>query len=524
MSYRRLPIFDNTITVSADDARQDRIRVSYGNWLFHDIAGEALYAADVIAEEEHPIPGNRNAATRRIFNNPRPFDQGSTSIQFTKLRINDEDGPLHGLPLARGTIDFHCEPGGESLPFPGADADRLRDERADYWRRRLAAEDAGQEFDEAEPINPEHFRPTRYRIDAQLTLNPTRMINHQDLQRVVRHRNEPGFIYPDIQLMTSKRGISDGRFGGEFTLANHDNVIVGVRNHVMSRPPHYRYMRDNYFQAWFDFIDGRIRRNLGTPLTEEGQLRHEPRFSLSYAENYHEFRCDNPLQAIEDLRPYIRTLSQHVRNLRIRDWSQADYLEGNEIGYRVDLAQGLKLVIYSKTNKRIRIEARTDLSERCKDRNFPHTRHTADSLAAISDLIDATATDAANKVNEALDIIRPGLAGEGSELPDQSPPYELVREIMRAVSDEYRDLADNADNRRSIASAQQLLLALIIIRNGCAPPPQQRLQQAAARLQRRGILLPPNSGHVRVLAPKFQNARRILLAELHGGGNDADNE
>ncbi len=499
--------------------------MSFGNWHFLDIEGEALHAANSIAEEEHPIPGNRSGATRRIFNTPRNFGYRSQSIQLTEQRINDEDGPLHGLPLARGTINFKCHDRIGGMPFPEAELARQRREREQYLERQQRAEQAGEVFDEEEPINPSDFQPTPYLIDAQLNLNPTRMINHQDVHTAAARRNEPGFIYPEIELLTSRRGLNYGHTEGEITLANHDNVIGNVRIHQMSLPPHYRSMRNRYFQAWFDFINQRIRTHLADPDIPD-QLFFDPRFSLSYVENYHEFQCENPLQVMENLRPYMRTLSQRVRNLRVRDWSQSDYIEGNEIGYRADLAQGLELAIYAKTSQRIRIEARTDLSERSKNRNFPFTRQTANSLDDILNLVDATAEDAATYVNQALDVLRPGLPGPQGQEVNQAAPYELVREIMRAVNHEFRDLADNAQNRRRIAHEQDLLISLIIVRNGCAPMPQERLKRAVARLQRRRVLLPPNSGHVRALAPRYQQARRVLLAEQHNsrGGTGHTNE
>ena len=514
MTYRFLPFFEKGIQVSADNARQDKIRVSFGNWHFMDMGDEALNAANEIAQELHPVPSRSNDETRRIFRNIRRLGYRSAQVQFSKQRINDAEGPLHGLPLARGIIEFHDRGLGGELPFPEIEMMRLRTELEAYWQRRNEAEDQGIEFDEEEPANPDDFGPTGYRIDASLTLNPTRMMNHQRFEYVYGQLNNPDFEYPDIQLLTAKRGVMSG---DEFTLANHDNVILQARNHRMSGPPHYRELRYKYFQAWLDFIHQRLEYQLDDP--DDERFSFEPRFSLSNVENYHEFRCDTPLQAIEALRPFIRTLGQSVRNLRITDWSQADYLDGNEIGYRVDIAQGLEFVIYAKTNKRVRIEARTDLSERLKDRSFPHTRQTTDSLEGVFNLIDATTEDAASYVNQALAALNPGLPGEdpANQQITQAPPYELVREIMRAVSDEHRDLDDNADNRRLIASAQQLLVSLIVVRNSCALPPQQRLARAAARLQRRGVLEAPNSGHVRPLAAKYQNARNILLAEYHGG-------
>jgi len=126
MSYRRLPLFDSTIQVSADTAKQDKVRVNYGAWTFHDIAGEAFNAASQIAQEEHAIPGNQNSAARRIFNTPRDYGYRSRSIQLTRQRINDQDGPLHGLPLARGTLDFSNQSRVGRTPFPEIEQQRLR--------------------------------------------------------------------------------------------------------------------------------------------------------------------------------------------------------------------------------------------------------------------------------------------------------------------------------------------------------------------------------------------------------------
>ncbi|MFV1530356.1 MULTISPECIES: hypothetical protein [unclassified Phaeobacter] len=515
MSYRRLPLFDSTIQVSADTAKQDKVRVKYGDWTFHDITDQARHAATQIAQEEHAIPGNQNSAARRIFNTPRDYGYRSRSVQFTRQPINDQDGPLYGLPLARGTLDFSDQSRAGRTPFPEIELQRLRQEREEYLQRRSEARRGGQELEEQEPSDPDDFEPTPYRISAQLTLNPTRMINHQYLRDAASQRNEPGFTYPEITLLTSRRGVADGNHEGEFTLADHDNVIIDVRRHLMSQPPHYRQLRDNYFRAWLEFFDQRLRAQLEDP-DMPSQFSFLPRFSLQSVENYHEFQCDTPLQAIESLRPYIRTLSQNMRNLRISDWSQSDYIQGNEIGYRVDLARGLELVIYAKTNKRIRVEARTALDERLNDRNFPFTAQTTSDLEGMIALMEATAEDAATHVNRALDLLRPGLPG-GATHVDQAPPYELVREIMRAVSDEHRDLANTAANRRRIATAQQMLISLIMIRNGAAPMPQERLRKAVALLQRRRVLLAPNSGHVRALAPKYRRAREVLLAEVHGG-------
>lgn len=483
MRYNHLPMLQRGIQVSALGALQDRLSLHYGGWVNRfDSDAVPLFAAREIANEQHPIPKSTSCRTRRIFNDPSQRNLPSTSIQLTKRLLNDPEtgSPMHGLPLATGTLEFN-----NALDPVVSPTSRATDEP---------------------DLND--FRPSHFNISATLSLNPTRMLNHQTIGTIVSRRNDPDVEFGPLNYMTFRRRIQNDY---EFELGDGDNVLIRDRPFEIGHSQLYSSLRSQYLRFWDELIDERLRRYISSD-----HLYRAPRFSLSYIENYFEFQCENPILAIEELRPHIRSLGQRTRNMNRRSRTHDDYIDGNEIGYVVDIARGVELAIYAKTNRRIRFETRTQLSERVQTAEFPTTSHVRDELSKIEELIEVTATDAATLVNQALQFLDAGLPGEGSETP-QRTPYELLREIMRAVSDQFRDVTDNANGRRQIASSQNLLISLIIHRNGCSRPSNKRLASAVESLQRRGVLEAPNSGRIRRLSDKYQNARRLLYADRHRG-------
>lgn len=490
MRYNHLPTFQRGIQVSAVGALQDNLRLHYGGWVNRfDSDAVPHFVAGQIALEQHPIPRSAHGRTRQIFNEPSRRNLPSTSIQLTRRLLNDPEtgSPMFGLPLATGTLEFN-----NALDPVVGYASRTTDEP-----------------------DQNDFRPSHFNVSATLSLNPTRMLNHQSLIAIVSRRNDPDVELGPMTYMTRRRGIQNDY---EFELGDGDNVLIENRPFSVGHSPLYRRLRSQYLRVWDELIDERLSRYISAD-----HLYRAPRFSLSYVENYFEFQCENPILAIEELRPHIRALGRRNRNMNRRSRIHDEYIDGNEIGYVVDLARGVELAIYAKTNRRVRVEARTQLSEREQSADFPMTSHAREGLSEIEALIEVTAADATTLINQALGELDPGLPGVGPNTP-QSPPYELLREIMRAVSDQFRDVADNAEGRRQIASSQDLLISLIIHRNGCSRPSNKRLAAAVESLQRRGVLEAPNSGRIRRLSSKYQNARRLLYADRHHGNMPSEDE
>ena len=460
------------MTVSAETAKQDKIDLSYEGWVFAGDTSGAWVAAIGLADERHT---NASGVPQKVFLPLRSNERNrrSFNLRFSASEaLGEESEPVYGGPLARGHLYF-------SFHEP-------------------------DEYEQDADSNMFEHPNAYYTISAQLSLNPTRAFNHQDIRSVFSHRNEPRFSYPEVTHFTT-RDATTARY--EYTLDQSDNVIIHPRHIVMARPPHWLEYRNRYLIGVEDFIQTRLERNLGLMYGGQSNLTRNPRYSLTYIENYWEFSCDDPVRMMDIIRPQAQALGRSTRRFgyRYRDYEQNT--EGNVSGYRIDMAAGVELSIYAKTSKRIRIEIRHRLSDVPRGVRGLPTRRTSESLEGIFDLMAAITQDATEFAQTALEVLEQALPYGGV----QQSPYELVRAVMAAVDWFYSDHPNNMATRNIKRDVQQHILAQLISNNRYVTIDRDPHAPILAKLQRQRIVTQVVRG-TRTLAEEYQQARSILAA------------
>ena len=228
----------------------------------------------------------------------------------------------------------------------------------------------GALFDGYLQLNPRGDDPIYgpcYQIEARITFNPSRIRAYQ-----------PAGGSPDTVLFAARQ---PAQIDDEFAIDGEDNVIVSVE------PGEYQEQ-----DAWIDDV-ARYAQAINDVLEQAFlQLFHnrdgssrEPRptlcvvdrpqttIRLREAEQYLELSDDDPLHMVRQLEPILVTLGstaysstyqlfepdedQDVSRLPV-----SGQLRGNSRSVTVDLPNKTKLVVYAKTNRRVRFEIRNRIN------------------------------------------------------------------------------------------------------------------------------------------------------------------
>lgn len=140
-----------------------------------------------------------------------------------------------------------------------------------------------------------------------------------------------------------------------------------------------------------------------------------PNWSVKKVETYFEAFCDSPVDTVLSLR---QALADYCPIIRESAFQNEVVFEGNSIALRFLIRRGVELVIYAKTNKRIRFEVRHDLKEVRKAK--PMKADKLDPLIGKDGLFDSLRVEAAKIVNGTLTHARKaGLQPQASPItPD----------------------------------------------------------------------------------------------------------
>lgn len=458
--------------MNAEDAKQDKVDLLYDGWIYGGDTAAAWVAAIELSDERNT---NENGVPQQIFLPLRPNERNRRSFNL-RFAASEELGPqgqpVYGGPLARGHLYFRHR------------------EHIDY-----VTDENGTVVEETSED---------YAISANLSLNPTRALNHQDVSTVFPDRGNASVPYPEVTQFTT-RNAATAHY--EYTLDQSDNVIIHPRHHLMAKPPHWLEYRNRYLQGVEDFLQARLERSLGLMYSGVSNLTRVPRYSLTYIENYWEFSCEDPVYMMDQIRPQAQALGRATRRFgyRYRDYEQNT--EGNVSGYRIDMAAGVELSIYAKTNKRIRVEIRHRLSDVPRGVRGLPTSRTSETLDGIFDLMSAVTEDAAEFAQTALEQLEQAFPYDGV----QYSPYELVRAVMAAVDWFFRDAPSNSVTRNRARDVQQHILAQLISNNRYVTVDHDPHAPILAKLQRQNVVTHVVRG-TRTLSQEYQQARSVLAA------------
>lgn len=356
MTYRILPYFERGIEVSPLEAKQDRISIEIGDWIF---IGDDVDLS-IILMELH----------RRTY----PLTDGSAQTFLTARQ-----GPLHNCHMSFRSQAAMVQ----GAPLLGG---RL-------ICRRTRGDDHGS---------------STYRLFFRLVLNPTRSLNHQPLHAQIR-RGAPVTAYPQNDL---RRRNPPTRTADEIVLDGGDNVILDRRINAMSAPQYWRHFRNEYLEAVPRFLDDLIWRAYRETATG-GYLRRDPRFNLKEIETYWEFRADDPIQLMRNMEPHFISLGRTTSIRRYENLASQTELSSHSAVLRSEFVEGVIAKVYAKTTRRIRVELTRDLTSA----RLPALGHTSTTLSEIVSLIDQVAQLEAVEAQMLLSTIERAIPADISQIP-----------------------------------------------------------------------------------------------------------
>lgn len=375
MSYRTLPLFERGIDATPETAKQDRIEIELGDWLFIGDDSELQSGILHLREETYTSVIGENG----LHNTYGLFGSRQGHYNNFTIAIHSGRGVRIGAPLFAGRLKFRHSGGDD-------------------------------------------FSPSAYQLSFQLELNPTRALNHQPLHPDIRAGRQ-ATSYPPTHLHR-RRALM--RVGEEIVLDGSDNVILDARQQAMSTPQHWAHYRNLYLTEVDRFLDDVLCRAFRRPeLT--GSFRRVPRFNLTEVENYWEFRSDDPVRLVYQMEPLFRSLGTQGRFRRYEGVVTDLSTDGHVPALNSKLVEGVSAKVYAKTTRRIRVEAEHDL----RSSNRVSTAHTANDISTIITLIDEVAAHDAREVSTLLRTLE--LTGPAQRT--QMPAYELVRRVLLATPD-----------------------------------------------------------------------------------------
>lgn len=259
------------------------------------------------------------------------------------------------------------------------------------------------------------------RMVANATLNVTRFIQAQQFRRITR-LDRPRLVSEFVLAIEPNQDW----YQDEYPLVPATNVLIGENRKYAHALAHSLgdHFRDSLDTADRLLTDALIYGADG----HDVEIRRLPHFGLSEIEIYWEFDHQDPVRLVETMAPWLSRLSREVRRTRefIEDYHE--HLEGQSLKIELRLAHSKRLRVYSKTNRRVRMEVILEaaaISEICGAR-------TATTLEEASGWMERLAADAASELNVVLE----GAPGEIHAVP-QRTPVELISRIFEAVEDEH---------------------------------------------------------------------------------------
>lgn len=365
------------VQVSAATAKQDKIEITYGDWVLQ--GGEEAFNSitNDIAYTQWEDLNSNFPAHARIFNEPPTW----ASKRQIKLREAQRNGRVqYAAPLLSGVFEV--------------------------------------EHKEAE---------CQIRIRAKLSINPTRAAHYQpsnlELLRAYRAGNHDPSLIGLVNLWTTPQP--------EYRVAtpinpNHDNVLIDLKDRILGNP---RYWND-FLSIYMISCGAFVRAVAHRPQQEARYHRQTPpeiefenKQKITAAETYWEFTHHDPIRLARNLEPDIRAMGRQTQAREYRNVGSDGRTVSHAPSFTIGLGSTHSAAIYPKTNRALRLEIRHKIGKiRGITTSFSTDAEAVEKVLSLNEI----ATTQANTLLSALT--------EGMDYPEPAPAYELVAKILTACN------------------------------------------------------------------------------------------
>lgn len=248
-------------------------------------------------------------------------------------------------------------------------------------------------------------------------LNPTRYVAHQWPSQVAAGQSRFENEEQGRESLFRHSENADGRRQDEFSLDGNDNWIPD-RGRFADFTSAWNERLREYVDAIRSILEAEIRRvcecinRVGNPVSWHPSQETEwsgSDTSLQRVETYWEFKHDAPLQLVNSLEAELRAYCSSevvTRRFRGREERDGELRLGTEYNCRLldaEVAPGIHLVIYAKTNRRVRFEVRHFLPEQSHRRGL--TQRCA-GAAGTCERIASVSADAVEVLNRFFAFLR----------------------------------------------------------------------------------------------------------------------
>lgn len=335
--------------------------------------------------------------------------------------------------------------------------------------------------------------PDEYiRLGLNAHLNMNHFLRAQEVRRRSR-LDRPRLVSP---LATAIEG-AHAAYAAEFCLTDDMNVLIGPDRHyryALSKPAEDHFM--DYLRLTETFLTTGLRE---TASSYGVSVDHAPYYSLRKIEFVWEFTHPNPIRFVENLDVPMRALGPQCRRHRALVRGERFGVLQDSLSISAELSAGCNLIVYAKTNERIRFEVRLDSDAigtmlRKGRRDASRTTHRRDDLHQMIATLREAATERMQSALAMLDRQRVPPAGDVTAM-------QLCAEVGHILQDD---------------GCAHALLEVLRMRGSLASAPHSTLKGAVDRLQAAGILR-RSAARSRVFVPTSRYVRAV--SELRGMSN-----
>jgi hypothetical protein len=333
--------------------------------------------------------------------------------------------------------------------------------------------------------------PQQTSLGLRIELNPTRFARHQHAEGLGDRRSARE---PRSALIFRQRPIKSA-VAGEYPLdaPDSDNWIpTSPRFEKLKTNRGWNGLLKNYVRGVFRCIRAEIERAASVNFNAVSKPTDRS-YRLRRVETYWEFSSPDPIKAVIDIYPLLKSFTE--REVQRRHYPLVRRGEDlkqhhNSPVISVLVQGGVELVIYAKTNKRIRFEVRHNLDVK-KTLNSAHPVVAVSSRGELFPLFDEVRTDAAKVLNNVFRHMH----SKGSYPSESLSTGRFLLDFVRAL-----DGLKGAD----------ALLSMLIHNDKIIMDENTREQVMA--LRQAGILeaVPRNNKRANVLTDKYRKAVSLL--------------